>query len=552
MKITKSEISKGSALKASLQVSARFYEDIGTPLSLSCFLLAKYGEWEQLINKDIDPSSYDGIHEFQLDYAAVSFLKKAEFLPTSIDRDAAALSKFMQSEKKCQEVNDRYFSKTREVNPRLSRFIYLAQRKIASILGNVPEVGSLDFKLGPGATSSCKGLETTIGDKLQSKIVATLAAIPYVQSMYTNSHLLSCELKTFVDGPVSSQIRCSIQQYNSLSFVPKSAKISRCICIEPHSMVPLQLGFGSYIRSRLLLGGLDLRKQSELNSNLARIGSIDGSYATIDLSSASDTIAYATVMELLPLDWFSTLSDLRCPYTKVNGDLILNEKFSSMGNGFTFELETLIFYALAKAVCTEGEVSVFGDDIVVPTQYADEVVSLLEYMGFTINKEKTFLSGPFRESCGKDYFLGVNVRPFFMKRLPQFTIDWYIPLNGVRRLASRFSPFHGLCDSRVRRTWNTILGNIPDADRNYGPRDFGDIVIWAPPTVSRTKNWIFYVQIALPVFKHTTLDNYHGSVQLSSVLYGSLWRSPLRGTLIGYRTRNVACPNWDKNDGDWI
>jgi len=42
------------------------------------------------------------------------------------------------------------------------------------------------------------------------------------------------------------------------------------------------------------------------------------------------------------------------------------------------------------------------------------VMLLLEYLGFVANKRKTFWEGPFRESCGTDWFAGANVRPVFM------------------------------------------------------------------------------------------------------------------------------------------
>ena len=88
-----------------------------------------------------------------------------------------------------------------------------------------------------------------------------------------------------------------------------------------------------------------------------------------------------------------------------------------MGNGFTFPLETLIFWALTASAC-EGDVdsvSVYGDDIICPRERADDVIDTLTMCGFKINLEKSFVEGPFRESCGCDYYKGIDIRPFYKK-----------------------------------------------------------------------------------------------------------------------------------------
>ena len=99
-------------------------------------------------------------------------------------------------------------------------------------------------------------------------------------------------------------------------------------------------------------------------------------------------------------------------------------KFASMGSGLTFVVETMVFLAIvidAIRLClgrrlTPGDLSVisesvqvFGDDMVVPTQFADAISDRLELFGFKVNRGKSFSEGHFRESCGKDYFLGHDV-----------------------------------------------------------------------------------------------------------------------------------------------
>jgi hypothetical protein len=89
-----------------------------------------------------------------------------------------------------------------------------------------------------------------------------------------------------------------------------------------------------------------------------------------------------------------------------------------MGNGFTFPLETLIFFSLAQACCESEDyekVSVYGDDIIVPVYAVPLLTKVLTSCGFLVNASKSFSSGPFRESCGKDYLLGTDVRPCYIK-----------------------------------------------------------------------------------------------------------------------------------------
>jgi len=208
-----------------------------------------------------------------------------------------------------------------------------------------------------------------------------------------------------------------------------------------------QLGVGKVFRDKLRRVGLDLNTAWVRNKSLAHAGSIrevegGDNLSTLDLSMASDTLSIELVRELLPPDWFDLLWALRSPNGKFGDQELPWAKFSSMGNGYTFELETLIFYALAKSVCktlnvNSAEVSVFGDDIIIPTSAVDRYTDLLKYVGFKLNKDKTFVSGPFRESCGGDYFLGEDVRPFYLKRRLLKVRDLIFLRNSLKLLLER-------------------------------------------------------------------------------------------------------------------
>jgi hypothetical protein len=111
-------------------------------------------------------------------------------------------------------------------------------------------------------------------------------------------------------------------------------------------------------------------------------------------------------------------------------------KFASMGSALTFPVEALVFTTLvAMGMQAEGQtplrprdlrgkVSVYGDDIIVPVDATSQVVRTLELFGSKVNRSKSFWSGSFRESCGKEYFNGIDVTVVRQKqRFPTDTAD---------------------------------------------------------------------------------------------------------------------------------
>lgn len=82
-----------------------------------------------------------------------------------------------------------------------------------------------------------------------------------------------------------------------------------------------------------------------------------------------------------------------------------------MGSAVCFPVEALVFYCYAKAAlelegCT-SPVFVYGDDVLVPTRHAEKIIECMEHFGFVVNKNKTFIHGHFRESCGVNAYNGI-------------------------------------------------------------------------------------------------------------------------------------------------
>ena len=461
------------------RVAVDLFESLDTPVSLSCEILLRYQEIQQLVTKTVNPMDYVHASRFRDDYQAVSFLKKAPREIEGVDPLVAAKEKFFASEVSCAETNARFRALCGGVNntsPRVKAAISAAAQEIHRILGSgVPSLEWLDAcRFGPGVFNhtEARGL-TSLYDKLQvrpsvSHDMAEIGALLVQSRPQWARSVTNCETEGF--WPFVRQEDMDLVPGNRVAFVPKTAVTHRTIAIEPLMNVYAQLGLGKLMRRRLLSRcGLDLNDQSP-NQELAQKGSLDGSLATIDLSSASDTVAREVVRFLMPESWYERLDLCRSKVGELDGKWLRYEKFSSMGNGFTFELETLIFWGLSIA-CVRScgletdEVRVYGDDIIVPVDAYDFLVEVLTYCGFTTNSSKSYKSGPFRESCGKDYFNGREVRPFFQKEYLNGVETLFRLANGLRRAGMRRSYPLG-CDRRMYRPWKTVCQMLPRSVAN--------------------------------------------------------------------------------------
>jgi len=232
---------------------------------------------------------------------------------------------------------------------------------------------------------------------------------------------------------------------NKLSFVNKTQLIARPICTEPSINMWMQLGMGTILESRLRdKYGIDLSLQPEVNRRLATKGSISNQLCTVDLESASDSMSLGMLHECLPRDFMVYLMRMRSPCSRLpDGSVVNLSMISTMGNGFTFPLQTVIFTAaviasyrylgipyVLRGPWDDRNVSVFGDDIIVDRRVVRTLVKLLSLLGFVVNQDKTYVEGPFRESCGVDVFNGVDVRPVYLKRMHTLQ-DSFVAINRL-------------------------------------------------------------------------------------------------------------------------
>lgn len=226
--------------------------------------------------------------------------------------------------------------------------------------------------------------------------------------------------------------------WNRVTTVPKDGTKDRPIAIEPAGNIFLQLGIEGVIRSRLRAAGLNLDSQLRNRSWCLEFSKEDSGY-TIDLSNASDTISRKFCEAMLPSGWFDLLDSVRSPYGEFpDGTYWIYSKMSSMGNATTFVLETLLFWALQIAVSRhfghkKDRSVAFGDDLLGEGYLARHMFVYLPICGFSVNRKKSFVSGPVRESCGVDSYRGYDIRPVFLKDRPETELDILRDRNRLNR-----------------------------------------------------------------------------------------------------------------------
>ena len=214
-----------------------------------------------------------------------------------------------------------------------------------------------------------------------------------------------------------------------LAAVPKTAKGPRLIASEPVEHQWCQQKIATWIDYHLrdtLSGKFIALHDQTLSQRMVAQASVDRSFCTIDLSSASDRISCRHMESLLRynLPWLEASHAVRTRRIK---DGVLTKKvydlrkFSTMGSALTFPMQCLFFLSVTLASCGAdsvksiqalvGKVRVFGDDIIAPVEAYGSIVENLTLLGLKVNQKKSFHLGYFRESCGADYWRGFDITP---------------------------------------------------------------------------------------------------------------------------------------------
>lgn len=216
------------------------------------------------------------------------------------------------------------------------------------------------------------------------------------------SWLLKDRVLTIVDG-------------SRLTSVPKNTDEDRTINVEALFPIILQRAVAQEFLKRFKRRGNDLGNFIIHDStDLLGINKIehsaqylhglmikDNKFATIDFSNASNSVMHKAIAALFPKQVSDLLFKYRSSYVDIGNELYEPNMLSSMGNGFTFEVMTMLLYAVASTY--SPFVRVYGDDVIIPNDKAEYFLKSVSLLGFSPNMKKTFVNSFFRESCGYFY-----------------------------------------------------------------------------------------------------------------------------------------------------
>lgn len=449
---------------------------------------------------------------------AQAFFTKLVCLPNGVNRRDVALRKFLSGEYRCGVFNRIFEARHRgeyNFSPRVERILHRSACKIDEILGAPPELREVPLRFSPGgATTTIKKKDSDLRNLIEGCVNASedlLADLPRLAELLKEIPHIADLIRD--GGALGDFFQCST---GVLNFVEKNAGTDRAVTNEPDLTKIVQNGYGDTMRVRLKRGGIDL-SDSERQCELARIGSIDGKIATIDLSNASGLICQGLVLDQFSPAWSDIFFWARTSEIQISeiGRSRYLEAYAGMGNGLTFPIESVLFHALTWACCEEAGIrfpvcSVYGDDIICSVEAVPFLYEVFAAVGLQVNEDKSFIDGPFRESCGSDWFLGIDVRPVFLRH--------NISLELLYSLHNQFydRDDHELCE--------IIAGVIPEDCRLYGPPQKGDGHLWAdnwrenaPYVNQRGFSHYSYQSISMEPLNNFTVTPWDTVVVLSSI-----------------------------------
>lgn len=411
-------------------------------------------------------------------------------LPSPERREALAFQQYVQCERELYEQEE--LDSEGRFRPLRRVFIALFGDVLCRLDQFVYDLDdSIIPKHGPGSTADGLGANerwnlSTWTERLESILPAWFMTVPNEKWAGEANAYQQSLLEPGMEPPVR------------VITVPKTMKTPRIIAMEPAHMQYVQQALKRYlvegIESDPLLSNLIRFSDQTPNQELARLGSRSGLLATLDLQEASDRVS-----NLLVLDMFEPWPHLSaaiqaCRTTHADvprHGIIPLTKFASMGSALTFPIEAMMFLTViiysalgGKELSTSavralavrlgrGLVSVYGDDLIVPVDLVPSVTANLELFGFKVNASKSFWSGRFRESCGKEYYNGedvsiVKVRQQYPKSRKH--VPGVVGLSSVRNqlYASGLWQTARYLDeelSRILRYYPTVNQNSPVVGR---------------------------------------------------------------------------------------
>jgi hypothetical protein len=364
----------------------------------------------------LDNPNIDAIHSLR--QITLMFAKVA--LECSSERTKAAIDNYFQCEQEVKESDKRqddgFFRD-------FDRLVTLLWSDVFSKVDSDIYHGRIIPKHGPGATADkLKGNQKYNQIEWTERLEQWFPAGEFLTPSW--SHFLEvADRVNYLEPGAERPVR--------VITVPKTLKTPRIIAVEPAAMQYVQQGilesFTEAVRADDTVRHFVDNQSQEPNRHLAEEGSRSGTLATLDLSEASDRVSNQHVRRLLRNfpNFAGGVDACRSRKADVPGHGVIRlAKFASMGSALCFPMEavvfaTVVFIGIEKSLGHQltkkdiksyiGQVRVYGDDIIVPVDHVSSVVDALHLFGFKVNLNKSFWTGRFRESCGKEYFGGEDV-----------------------------------------------------------------------------------------------------------------------------------------------
>lgn len=459
------------------------------------------------------PRMSEGVHRFKQKYQLETLFKRYTFaddLLTAEERERATFDKFMEHQLS--------MSSGRPHSVVAHRVLQRARKIIRGILGKYSEEEMFAYvqygkRAASGVPAKHAYLDVKMGNSScsvsQSRVFGRYLKTDAVFADYYSLYLSEVMCNDFFP---ESMHRTAYRQGNDLppfwfgsndgfvdtlamTNVPKSYKIDRGIV--PTTVIGTLFtgAIGRYIREKCKMI-FDIRKLQTKHRIWAKRYSETKKYVTADLSNASNSFPAWIINALVPRDWYHALSELRIPNYSYKDQTYFGMSYMMMGIGYTFDLETLLFYAIVKAVeelleLPSRRISVYGDDLIYHRDLHRHLVYVLDKLGFTINEDKTFVWEPFRESCGGDYYRGIDVRPFQPEgQYKELRRSQYVPLvyKTINGLLARWLPEEipitlNFLYKEVLRIDKHLLCVPPDSPAHAGIKSL-DKMPWYVPVCS--------------------------------------------------------------------
>lgn len=441
------------------------------PRFLSGITSMVFDHRDGILRKDASIEAIDGVRQICLTF---NKLKKE----CTDARKQKAIKAYLQCEEDLQSLELSTWAHRKDYDT-VCRTVF--GRVFNDLQGNLLGPGLVP-KHGPGAVVEKLSGNAKYRQRYWTERLSD--AMPPDNYLFSNS-------EAWIDGSKYLKILSQAEEKPvKVIFVPKTQKTPRVIAIEPTHMQYAQQAIMLELVPRIerdpILGKSIHFTDSSFNRSLARKSSKDRKYATLDMSEASDRVHVALVVDMMRSYPHLLQAVMACRTTSAklpNGRVIERLwKFASMGSALCFPIESMVFYVLCVLAglrvrglrvsapninLVSRNITVFGDDLIVPTAWREMCTNMLESVGLRVNQSKSFSSGFFRESCGVDAYKGHLVTPVYVRQsMPKTRHDTEELLSAVATSNLFYQKGYWETADFMRIYIESIFGSLPHVGNN--------------------------------------------------------------------------------------